>query len=1126
MTDYQDIKLVEANRLHSVQYNGGNNQSTAEWTNKVGSGINLQAGDTYEVHSSYISERGAESETIEFKGEFIERKNFIETQITPSDFNGSLSNGLRTINQYNLEEASNVSVPRDLFDNKATISISYYINCMGEYSVMLPRRHILKCGPEGEDSDPNSDINFSLVYNSGLIDSISNGLPSTRLTSFFIPDYRIDNGQIAYIKTLTDKTPCYKLKMDNSRYTLFVKKKTYFNGDFTSSKYALSPIVIEAIPANGTTAILSDPSNDIDKSIHFSIYFIINSITYVILTTAFDSTTFNTTVTFSPPIVGGLAIDTALNDFYFGASVSGTEIESVPNFLGPAGFEYIPFKQLIDIELPDGKNSATDISNIITDTLSTVQKNETFKYSVGEDEQTPGESDVTNYIETNCMKAFNCGNMQCHNKDHYDAYIQQGYSPETLQKAVRYISNFQFVAYKRPEIQETGRLLNNNMWYEASRINQVSALAQWEGTNCVRDQVTVKGKLYGLIILQGLVWRKKNLQIFSNFLKSQALYPELFNLDNIQTDDKPQYNTASFSVDTARFIHVNNHNNTNYDWLGYDGMKQNATPAVENGNGNTVVTEKACPFWFQYKKEHENFFDEDNAIDRTFYNQFDGIPTFGCLYKVGNGNAFNDDRDFSAAILYDYYGFTNNIDNGTSNIWGNGLANHRQGGFDQCFQAWGTAAILPFNGYPNYFPSNITGINGLPNVTSGNISGVPIPSFSTKVALANSSYKSTNNSSGTLVSGNLNPTNADLFLSSYIINKVYIGANKPSFIYDSLQNRFKFTLLNTPNRTQQQFNTGVISNGSNKGPEDQGSEAFADVIKYNPSDLLQNFTPDKMPYQMQIRKWTSQVSGNYQGFFSTLNPAIEPFRAYDSFCGISIDDFGYSETPNNNNMWNILGFDNSQLHNVKTSDNVISNLVVDANNINSLSQIVTNADFQSVSEPQKSVNFVGVPLGGQQLPTRYFVSQYVANKTDQFVDAPMTTPPISIENVSVAFTAKNLPITILRPYYLVKSSLNEGSNYLGQANSGIPSNIVGVIPKTNEAGDYYQKSGGFDVFTITRPMTITNITTSIHDPDGSLAHVNDGSSVIYKFTKQRSILTIDDIVEDAEQNQKSNKKKK
>ena len=227
-------------------------------------------------------------------------------------------------------------------------------------------------------------------------------------------------------------------------------------------------------------------------------------------------------------------------------------------------------------------------------------------------------------------------------------------------------------------------------------------------------------------------------------------------------------------------------------------------------------------------------------------------------------------------------------------------------------------------------------------------------------------------------------------------------------------------------------------------------------------------------------------------------------------------------------MWNILGFDNSQLFNEKTSDNVISNLVVDSTNSNSLSQIVTNADFQSVSQPELFTNFSGTTLAGQQLPTGYFVSTPDTTVTDPitFNNAPISIPPISIEFNSVAFTAKNLPITILRPYYLIKSSLNEGNNYLGQANSGIPSNIVGVVPKTNESGDYYQKTGGYDTFTITRPMTISHITTSIHDPDGSLAHVNDGSSIIYKFTKQRSILTIDDIIEDVEQNKKSNKKKK
>ena len=39
-------------------------------------------------------------------------------------------------------------------------------------------------------------------------------------------------------------------------------------------------------------------------------------------------------------------------------------------------------------------------------------------------------------------------------------------------------------------------------------------------------------------------------------------------------------------------------------------------------------------------------------------------------------------------------------------------------------------------------------------------------------------------------------------------------------------------------------------------------------------------------------------------------------------------------------------------------------------------------------------------------------------------------------------------------------------------------------------------------FTITNPITLTDITTAICDPDGTLSNVNDNSAVIYKITKQ------------------------
>jgi hypothetical protein len=36
---------------------------------------------------------------------------------------------------------------------------------------------------------------------------------------------------------------------------------------------------------------------------------------------------------------------------------------------------------------------------------------------------------------------------------------------------------------------------------------------------------------------------------------------------------------------------------------------------------------------------------------------------------------------------------------------------------------------------------------------------------------------------------------------------------------------------------------------------------------------------------------------------------------------------------------------------------------------------------------------------------------------------------------------------------------------------------------------------------VTKPITLTSITTSIHLPDGSLARMDEGSSVIYKIVK-------------------------
>jgi len=62
---YVDTTLIECNRKSSPQYLGGNDTEPYHWTNKCGDGITLDIGDKISVHSSYISEIGNESSTIE-----------------------------------------------------------------------------------------------------------------------------------------------------------------------------------------------------------------------------------------------------------------------------------------------------------------------------------------------------------------------------------------------------------------------------------------------------------------------------------------------------------------------------------------------------------------------------------------------------------------------------------------------------------------------------------------------------------------------------------------------------------------------------------------------------------------------------------------------------------------------------------------------------------------------------------------------------------------------------------------------------------------------------------------------------------------------------------------------------
>ena len=81
--------------------------------------------------------------------------------------------------------------------------------------------------------------------------------------------------------------------------------------------------------------------------------------------------------------------------------------------------------------------------------------------------------------------------------------------------------------------------------------------------------------------------------------------------------------------------------------------------------------------------------------------------------------------------------------------------------------------------------------------------------------------------------------------------------------------------------------------------------------------------------------------------------------------------------------------------------------------------------------------------------------------------------------------------------------------------------VIAVVDKSYSGSDFYFLNEYNVDFTVTKPSTMTSITTSIHLPDGTLARTDGSSAVIYKIVKMKlklklkshpSLLRLEDLV--------------
>ena len=220
---------------------------------------------------------------------------------------------------------------------------------------------------------------------------------------------------------------------------------------------------------------------------------------------------------------------------------------------------------------------------------------------------------------------------------------------------------------------------------------------------------------------------------------------------------------------------------------------------------------------------------------------------------------------------------------------------------------------------------------------------------------------------------------------------------------------------------------------------------------------------------------------------------------FDSQTGIFLENFGCDEATWELSMWFKMGFDYSQL-NIKNS--VYNYQARATNGSQSFFPITTNADVNATQSLALMVNSYGSSQYSLQAPLSAVIIKQHAITDATYADT------ITYDNIlnttmtetqdSTVLTAARKPEKQIYGYYTIRSSLIDNSQYFSE---DVMLPVISVLSKNYTGTDFIFSEDDGEVFTVTKPTTITNITTGIYMPNGKLARADPRSAVIYKIQK-------------------------
>ncbi len=1152
--EYQDITLLECNREQSIQGKSRNDTQPAVFTCKLGRGLKLDAGDTVEIQSAFISEDGCGGGNMEFIGKNIYTDNGFSDDGTAIDivtqeleytnlvlkhdpsiveFQHKASAVVTNLDKDGKNLKTNSTQKVELKDNETTFQQRYYKTSNGEGCMFQPRRfsmtlknpNVFAQYKERAPKVPSGHWDFALNDPQALYpmsfffevaDGVSTGVSSVAYdinNSYKIPlcDYFLSTqgGVMNYwtagvttgehtAATAQPLVQFYRPKTDNSRFTMFIRVENY-------NKYSEAPNV--KYYSDGTT----DVNYLLDRILSKDWIAQNNYVEYIELKTYSVEEGF-----YNPENVAAQITEQMQQNVNYVDS-NGLSVDQPETLIAPITFS-------------DGATEDHEIFSATT---------------------------------TNSYKPIESGSMGRDDQETYDIIMDvitkaqalanpATYAPSVVEQLAitSYLTTLQYIFVKRPQLFTTGRKCND-AW---GRVTEASC------KNFIVNDIKEADAEVGGISVPHLVtsyeWTPDNLTNLNNFFKAQEQYAE------------------ELELGLDRFIHVGSIGASLVSsYFGSDGLE-------ETFLSSNNITNTSCPVFIKFDKSKQDILNDGfGGIDNLCY---------GFASRLNN-QTLEDGTIKDVIVLHPEAtqtikpngwlrptGSSNNIfsgqpidpDNaGKRKISGNSTFV----GYDHHATAFSTIISTSRNGMAYGPPESLIN-RQIKTAPVGSTPAVLADDYSTYVNSVDDYAVQQRNPIGN------QETHSRYNVSSQritdLLNYRYIGANNPALIYNELTNTFGFQNLHTSENVNQPADAGrvttVFTPAASPEPATTiptgvqiSAEAATECYKINKRLRYSDYTPDMKPYFVKFPQHLCFVSNGPKEFLpatmtdieadttgkvqlkqsdaatdvSICNPNIEEGVVFDAHCGIFLD-IGNTcpEKYWSQSFWGLLGFSYEQFNPKTLNRNNNEQIRVGEETMFSMKYATTNCQVVTTDLKDYPITLYGGINYSTQV-ARPQVAQYndytvVASGDASAGEVSVAeayglkyTPYIVQNTQSITTRSQNIPKLMTRPYYTIRSDILDTEKFVGGDSGGIRMNIMGIVNKINGVSDYYFTDGGGIALTITHPITLTDITTAICDPSGKLANVDENSAVIYKVAKNQNTSKFD-IVKQILEAQVQNQQKK